>query len=143
MVLSNSRTENLHNTTYKGDRDKPNLTKGTSLNVYQRNIILLIVMLLVSMLVSLYFFNFDLVTTYLISINVTGFILLLYDKGIAGKGITRVPEKILHLVSFMGAWPSTTIGMLVFRHKVRKASFFVPHALIVIVEALAIVWWYL
>jgi uncharacterized membrane protein YsdA (DUF1294 family)/cold shock CspA family protein len=45
------------------------------------------------------------------------------DKRAAEKGTWRTPEASLLLLGLVGGWPGAIVGMHVFRHKTRKASF--------------------
>lgn len=53
------------------------------------------------------------------------------DKRAAIRGRRRVPEARLHGLELVGGWPGAIVGMLVFRHKIRKASYLVVTGLIV------------
>ena len=46
-----------------------------------------------------------------------------WDKLMALKGTSRVPEANLHLISLLGGWPGSALGQLVFAHKTLKAPF--------------------
>ena len=56
-----------------------------------------------------------------------------YDKLMAKLGKRRVPEKVLLTIAFLMGGAGAGLGMLLFRHKTRKAKFtiLVPLALIV------------
>jgi len=60
---------------------------------------------------------------YLISINLTLFLLYFYDKTTARFSWLRVPEIILHMYALFGASPMAFIAQKVFSHKTSKASF--------------------
>ena len=55
------------------------------------------------------------------------------DKRAARLGRRRTPERTLHLLELIGGWPGALLAMKVFRHKTRKASYFLVTALIVVV----------
>ena len=60
---------------------------------------------------------------YALAMNITAFILYGHDKSAARRGTGRVPEVILHLVTFAGATPAALLAGRLFRHKTRKARF--------------------
>ena len=45
------------------------------------------------------------------------------DKRKAVKGDHRVSERTLHLMAFLGGWPSALLGQRYYRHKTQKVSF--------------------
>lgn len=62
--------------------------------------------------------------SYLIGVNLAIFFLYGYDKKVAGgKKLLRVPEKILHLFTFLGGTPMAFFSQSFFRHKTIKGSF--------------------
>ena len=63
------------------------------------------------------------VWTYLLSINLVTFAAYGYDKSIASSSVTRVPEKLLHLLSAVGGSPAGFAAQNVFAHKRRKPEF--------------------
>lgn len=75
------------------------------------------------------------------SANVGTFFLYGWDKSIAGSGRTRVPEKILYLVSFLGGPLGSMLGMNLFRHKTRRPGFGLIVALISLLQVGIILLW--
>ena len=66
------------------------------------------------------------VLTYLGLVAVTScacFIAYGLDKRRAAIGGRRVPERTLHVLSFLGGWPGAWLGQRQFRHKTRKLHF--------------------
>lgn len=63
------------------------------------------------------------------------FLLFGWDKLMARLGKGRVPEIALLLASFLGGAAGGTAGMLLFRHKIRKAGFFLTLPLFLIFQA--------
>jgi len=61
------------------------------------------------------------------------------DKRAAAQRTWRTPEASLLLLGLVGGWPGAIIGMRVFRHKTRKASFRVLFWATVGVNAIALV----
>jgi len=62
------------------------------------------------------------------------------DKRAAEHGRRRIPERVLHGLELAGGWPGALLGMAVWKHKRRKASYVVVTALIVIVHLAAWAW---
>jgi uncharacterized membrane protein YsdA (DUF1294 family) len=60
---------------------------------------------------------------YLLSINAVSFILFGYDKFLAIKNKRRIPEKELFTVSTIGGALGGMFAILVFNHKISKATF--------------------
>ena len=76
---------------------------------------------------------------------VTGITFLTYgcDKVIAGTGATRVPERVLLILAFVGGTVGALLGMRLFHHKTSKESFLERFWLVVAVQVVAITGWYL
>ena len=64
-----------------------------------------------------------LVWSWIIAVSIASFITYGYDKSIAGRGVTRVPEIVLHLLTALGGTGGSFLGMQIFRHKTQKRSF--------------------
>lgn len=60
---------------------------------------------------------------WLVSVNVVAFGYYGHDKARAGTGSPRVPEVVLHGLSFAGGSLGAYAGMRTFRHKTVKGSF--------------------
>jgi uncharacterized membrane protein YsdA (DUF1294 family) len=65
----------------------------------------------------------DWILMYLIFINSIGFLLMGWDKWKARLQKWRVQEKKLWLVAFLGGAIDATVGMYLFRHKTKHATF--------------------
>jgi uncharacterized membrane protein YsdA (DUF1294 family) len=78
--------------------------------------------------------------TYIATINAVALILCLYDKRAAIKKRSRISEKKLFLVSFIGGAAGMFTGMLTARHKTRHwyFTFFIP--LITAMHVLLLIW---
>ena len=76
---------------------------------------------------------------------VTGITFLTYgcDKVIAGTGATRVPERVLLILAFVGGTVGALLGMRLFHHKTSKESFLERFWLVVAVQVVAVAGWYL
>lgn len=62
-------------------------------------------------------------TVYLIFMNLLAFLLMGLDKAKARRNRWRIPEKTLFLSSILGGSIGAILGMQVFRHKTKHASF--------------------
>ena len=62
-------------------------------------------------------------TIYLIFMNLLAFLLMGLDKAEARRNRWRIPEKTLFLSSILGGSIGAILGMQVFRHKTKHASF--------------------
>ena len=51
------------------------------------------------------------------------FVVFGFDKLAAWRGKRRVPEKTLHLLSFLGGWPGALLAQRRLRHKCSKGSY--------------------
>ncbi|MEE9392904.1 MAG: DUF1294 domain-containing protein [Planctomycetota bacterium] len=60
---------------------------------------------------------------WLVSANLSAFLLWGWDKWQAKRRGWRVPELALHTMSALGATPAALIGMKLFRHKTMKPFF--------------------
>ena len=74
---------------------------------------------------------------YLILANILSFLLYGYDKLKSlksSKNTRRVSENKLLLSSFVGGTIGSIISMLMFRHKIKKASFLIKFFLVIIIQ---------
>jgi len=62
---------------------------------------------------------------YLIGINIISFVLYGIDKGKAILKRERIPERILLVLSLIGGCYGALLGMILFRHKIRKKKFII------------------
>ena len=60
---------------------------------------------------------------YLIAVNLIAFCLFGIDKRRAIKGVSRIPERRLHFMGFIGGFVGGYGGMVFFRHKTCETSF--------------------
>ena len=77
---------------------------------------------------------------YLGIINIVTFIVYGIDKLKAVGHKYRIPERTLLIFVAVGGAAGALLGMLVFRHKIRKPKFFVLVPILLIIEA-GIVFW--
>src|SRR5512140_4020020 len=61
--------------------------------------------------------------SWIIGVNLASFFTYGYDKSIAGRGVTRVPEVVLHLLTALGGTVGSFAAMQIFRHKTQKKPF--------------------
>lgn len=83
---------------------------------------------------------FQLLSAYLLVVNVLLFALMGIDKFKAKRGLWRIPEKTLFLAAILGGSVGGILGMRVFRHKTRHNSFKYGFPAILIAQ-LALVGW--
>ena len=73
---------------------------------------------------------------YLIIINIIAFLAMFIDKRKAKYGKWRIKEHTLFILALIGGSVGTIVGMYTFRHKTKKARFFIGFPVILIVEVL-------
>ena len=61
--------------------------------------------------------------SWIFGISIASFFTYGYDKTIAGRNVTRVPEIVLHALTLFGGTFGSFLGMQIFRHKTQKKSF--------------------
>ena len=82
----------------------------------------------------------DLLLLYLVIINAAGFVLMLADKQRAKKHRWRIPESVLLASAALGGSLGALLGMWLFRHKTRKAKFFVTVPLLLAAQCALLYW---
>ena len=80
------------------------------------------------------------IVIYFIIINLIGFFTMWLDKRKAKKGVWRIPEKTLFIITALGGGIGTIAGMYTFRHKTKKIQFVIGFPLITILEIITIIW---
>ena len=86
--------------------------------------------------------TFDILSAWLLSINITTLLFLSYDKIVAGGSMTRIPERILVGLAFAGGSPMALVGMKVLRHKTSKHSFQMKFWSAVAIQLTLVALWY-
>ena len=71
---------------------------------------------------------------YLIFINLLAFLLMGLDKAKARRHRWRIPEKTLFLSAIIGGSIGAILGMQIFRHKTKHASFRIGMPCILLVQ---------
>ena len=79
------------------------------------------------------------IVSYLIIINLIGFVIMGVDKLKAKKRAWRIPESTLFVVALIGGSLGTTIGMHVFRHKTRHWYFLYGMPAILVIQIAIVV----
>ncbi len=110
---------NAQQVRYLGEVNNRPVTIGKSIYPVYFAIIFLTLMCLVVFLKTLPLF---ILAIYAIASLLT-FILYWTDKRAAKKGLQRIPEKTLQLLSLVGGWPGGLFAQRIFRHKSVKQSF--------------------
>ena len=68
-------------------------------------------------------FDVSLGVSAFLVINVSSLFLMGIDKSSARSGSVRIPEIVLFILALLGGCPGILLGIHVFKHKTRKASF--------------------
>lgn len=84
------------------------------------------------------FFNPLNLTLVFLSINLSCLLLFGFDKRISPTKMTRIPERLFWFFAAIGGAPSLLLGIWIFRHKTRKASFQLVLAFIVVLQILIV-----
>ena len=77
---------------------------------------------------------------YFIIINVIGIFFMWLDKRKAKKGMWRISEKTLFIVTALGGGIGTILGMYLFRHKTQKIQFVIGLPFITILEIILFIY---
>lgn len=79
------------------------------------------------------------VISYLVIINITGFVSMALDKHFAAKHMWRIPEKVLFLIALLGGSIGSNAGMQICRHKTKHWYFVVFMPAILIAQILLVI----
>jgi uncharacterized membrane protein YsdA (DUF1294 family) len=75
--------------------------------------------------------------------SAAAFLFFGYDKWRAGRNGARVPESTLALLGALGGWPGGLLGMICFRHKTAKWTFWFKYAVAFVLFAAEVwAWWH-
>lgn len=77
---------------------------------------------------------------YLLIINLLAFLAMGLDKWKAKRDAWRIPEQTLMSLVLLGGGIGGIAGMYTFRHKTKKARFFIGFPVILIVEIVACIY---
>jgi uncharacterized membrane protein YsdA (DUF1294 family) len=75
----------------------------------------------------------------LAAVNVTSFVMCVYDKSAAKRGNRRISGKALFTVSVIGGAAGMLAGMLIVRHKTRHWYFMVFVPLLIVLHAAVLI----
>ena len=81
------------------------------------------------------------IIVYLVAINIIGFLAMFIDKHKAKRGLWRISEKSLFIITLLGGGIGTIAGMYLFRHKTKKLYFTIGFPVIFITEIALIIYW--
>ncbi|MBA0882263.1 DUF1294 domain-containing protein [Flavobacterium undicola] len=84
----------------------------------------------------------DILFYYFLIVNAFAFIQTAYDKRQAIKDRRRISEKSLLTVVFLGGTIGSGLAMLLFRHKIAKASYLFKFIGILIIQIITVFWIY-
>ncbi|CAA6815072.1 MAG: Unknown protein [uncultured Sulfurovum sp.] len=84
----------------------------------------------------------QILVAYLLSINISTFMLYGYDKLIASGKKLRVPEVNLQALALLGGSPAALLAQKFFRHKTIKGSFQIIYWMIVITQVTLLIYLY-
>ena len=79
------------------------------------------------------------IATYLITINLIGFVIMGVDKFKAKKRAWRIPESTLFVVALIGGSIGTTAAMHIFRHKTRHWYFLYGMPAILLIQIAVVI----
>lgn len=78
---------------------------------------------------------------YLIAINIITFLAMFIDKRKAEKGTWRISEGTLFMLALGGGSIGGILGMIIFRHKIRKLRFTIGFPAILIFEVASVLFY--
>ncbi len=74
------------------------------------------------------------VNSYYLLMSLLGFVAMLIDKRKSVKGKWRISEKSLMIISLLGGALGVIVGMILFRHKIRKPLFYIGVPLVYLIH---------
>jgi len=89
-----------------------------------------------------YVFFFSVTWSYLLSIQVSIFLLYVYDKMSAKNSWLRVPEWSLHILAILGGSPAGYLAQKILRHKSIDRTFQPVYKTIIVLQVLALIGYY-
>ncbi len=79
------------------------------------------------------------VIAYLVFVNFLSLIICIFDKFAAKKGMSRVPEKVLFLLCFLGGSAGMLSAMKTIRHKTLHKRFMIGIPFIIVLQLILVV----
>ena len=104
-----------------------------------------VLVILIAGLSATAFFMWDAVgffPSYLMAINAVTLMAFAFDKAIAAREYTRIPERTLFALALLGGTPAALVAMFLFRHKISKRLFKRVVGGIIVVQTTACVVWF-
>ena len=75
---------------------------------------------------------------YLVIINIISFLLYGIDKFKAIHNMWRIPEIVLLITGLLGGSIGSILGMIIFRHKIKKLKFKILNLLFLVIQIIII-----
>lgn len=85
-------------------------------------------------------FTIQNIIIYIIIINLIGFLAMWIDKKKAQKGVWRISEHTLFVITLLGGGIGTIAGMYTFRHKTKKMRFVIGFPTILMTEIILVIY---
>jgi uncharacterized membrane protein YsdA (DUF1294 family) len=85
----------------------------------------------------------SILVSWLAAINLVSLLIFWYDKRVAGSERRRVPERVLLALALLGGTLGAVAGMVWFRHKTAKVSFKRKLWLVVVLQVLLLIGYWL
>ncbi|WP_100012006.1 DUF1294 domain-containing protein [Lentibacillus sediminis] len=87
--------------------------------------------------------EWDTILFYIVGVNAITFYLMARDKSKAKKQEYRIPERTFWLLGVLGGAAGCYLGMRVFRHKTKHRSFMIGMPLILMIQLIGLVFFFL
>ena len=84
--------------------------------------------------------NFKNIIIYLVAVNIITFLAMFIDKKKAEKGAWRIKESTLLTLSLIGGSIGGIAGMYTFRHKTKKARFWLGMPVILVLQIALVIY---
>ena len=84
----------------------------------------------------------DILFYFFLILNVVAFLITGYDKLLAIQQKRRISERMLLSFTFIGGIIGSGLAMLLFRHKIAKASYLFKFSAILIIQIIILFWIY-
>ena len=98
-----------------------------------------IVAAVLALLINALLTSLGLAWSWIVGVSIAAFFTYGYDKSIAGRGVTRIPEIVLHLLTALGGTIGSFAAMQIFHHKTQKTSLQVVFWAIVVIQIVVII----